>query len=184
MRSYAHLRFRDPMRNRPTAAPPLEEPEPDGPESADDADDADDARDGPGQPDLSGLPIAGITRRRVGFLVAALLSAWVVIAFARQVGDASSANVRVETLRAENVDLANRVAALEREYQLIQRQEWIEQQARGYGLGVTGEIPFTLAAPPSLPPDAPGSAAVRLGGTTDRPSPLEAWLSLLFGPSR
>ena len=48
----------------------------------------------------------------------------------------------------------------------------------------TEEIPFTVAAPPSLPPNAPGSAAVRLGGGTDRPSPLEAWLSLLFGPSR
>jgi cell division protein FtsB len=169
------------MPNRPPAPPPLDEPEPDGPESPHGPEDV---RDGPGQPDLSGLPIAGITRRRVGFLVAALLSAWVVIAFARQVGDASSAGVRVEAMRAENAELANRVAALEREYQLIQRQEWIEQQARGYGLGVTGEIPFTVAAAPSLPPDAPGSAAVRLGGATDRRSPLEAWLSLLFGPSR
>jgi cell division protein FtsB len=179
MRSYAQLRFVHLMRDRPPATPPPDEPEPDAPDSP-----SPDVRDGPGPPDLSGLPIAGITRRRIGFLVAALLSAWVVIAFARQVGDASSAGVRVEGMRAQNAELANRVAALEREYQLIQRQEWIEQQARGYGLGTTGEIPFTVAAPPSLPPDAPGSAAVRLGGATDRPSPLEAWLSLLFGPSR
>ena len=169
------------MPNRPPAPLPLDEPEPDDPESPDPREDF---RDGPGQPDLSGLPIAGITRRRVGFLVAALLSAWVVIAFARQVGDASSAGVRVDAMKAGNVELANRVAALEREYRLIQRQEWIEQQARGYGLGTNGEIPFTVAGPASLPPDAPGSAAVRLGGGTDRPSPLEAWLSLLFGPSR
>ena len=166
------------MRDRPPAPSPLDEPEPDDPGSP-----AHDVRDGPGQPDLSGLPIAGITRRRVGFLVAALLSAYVVIAFARQVSEASSAGARVEAMQAENVALQHRVAALEREYELIQRQEWIEQQARGYGLGTDGEIPFTLAAPPSLPPEAPGSAAVRLGGTTDRPSPLEAWLSLLFGPS-
>ena len=169
------------MPTRQPAPPHSDEPEPDEPDTADDRPEL---RDGPGQPDLSGLPIAGITRRRIGFLVAALLSAYIVIAFARQVSDASSAGVRVETMKAGNVEIENRIAALEREYQLIQRQEWIEQQARGYGLGVTGEIPFTLAAPPSLPPDAPGSAAVRLGGRTDRPSPLEAWLSLLFGPSR
>ena len=169
------------MPDRPPATAPLDEPEPDDPETLATRDIA---AEGPGLPDLSGLPIAGITRRRVGFLVAALLSAWVVIAFARQVGDASSAGVQVQAMEAQNAELENRVAALEREHQLIQRQEYIEQQARGYGLGNSGEIPFTLAAAPSLPPDAPGSAAVRLGGRTDRPSPLEAWLSLLFGPSR
>ncbi len=169
------------MRDRPPAPAPLVEPEPDDPESLPTHESA---PDGPGLPDLSGLPIAGITRRRVGFLIAALLSAWVVIAFARQVGDASSAGVQVQAMEAQNAELENRVAALEREHQLIQRQEYIEQQARGYGLGTPGEIPFTLAAPPSLPPDAPGSAAVRLGGRSERPSPLEAWLSLLFGPSR
>jgi cell division protein FtsB len=160
------------------APPAPEDPEPDEPEAYETP------PDGPGQPDLSGLPVAGITRRRVGFLVAALLSAWVVIAFARQVGDASSAGVRVEAMRAENEERAEDVAALEREYELIQRPDWIEQQARGYGLGHSGEIPFTIGSPPSLPPDAPGSAAVRLGSGTDRPTPLEAWLSLLFGPSR
>jgi len=139
---------------------------------------------GPGQPDLSALPIAGITRRRVGFLVSALVSAWIVIVFARQVGDASSAGVKVEALQSSNAELAGRVAALQREAALIQRQEWIVQQARGHGLGDSGEIPFALATAPALPPDAPGSAAVRLGGRTERVTPLEAWLSLIIGPSR
>jgi len=165
------------MQDRSPASPPSDASEPD--ES-----DPPEEPDGPGQPDLSALPIAGITRRRVGFLVGALVSAWIVIVFARQVGDASSAGVKVDTLRNENAELATRVAALGREAALIQRQEWIVQQARGHGLGDSGEIPFTLGNAPSLPPDAPGSAAVRLGGRTDRPTPLEAWLSLLFGPSR
>jgi hypothetical protein len=165
------------MRDDPAARPPRDDDEPDELDGRE-------LPDGPGQPDLSGLPIAGITRRRVGFLVGAIVSAWVVIVFARQVGEASSAGVRVEAMRDRNTELAGRVAALQREHELIQRQEWIEQQARGYGLGDTGEIPFALAAPPSLPPDAPGSASVRLGGRTERPSPIEAWLSLLFGPSR
>ena len=51
-------------------------------------------------------------------------------------------------------------------------------------LGDPHEVPFTLAqgAPP-LGPDAPGSAALRVGAPTSI-SPLERWLTLLFGPGR
>jgi len=166
------------MHDRPPAPPPPDQPEPDEPGSPEEP------SAGHGAPDLSALPIAGITRRRVGFLVAALVSAWIVIVFARQVGDASSAGVRADALRDANLELAGRVAALEREHELIQRQAWIVQQARGHGLGGPGEIPFALANAPTLPSDAPGSAAVRLGGRAEQATPLEAWLSLLFGPSR
>ena len=56
------------------------------------------------------------------------------------------------------------VAALERELDKIGDRRFILQQARGYGLGGAHEIPFSLAAgAPSLPPNAPGSASVRLG---------------------
>ncbi len=156
-------------------------------------DDVDDAADEfvdpdepspPALPDLSGLPVAGITRRRLGFLAGALVSAWIVIVFARQVGDASAATARVEQLREANAALASRLTALEQEAGLIQRQEWIEQQARGYELGAGGEIPFALGDAGPLPPDAPGSAAVRLGADHDAATPLESWLSLLFGPGR
>jgi len=45
---------------------------------------------------------------------------------------------------------------------VIQQPAFINQQARGYGLGGTHEIPFSLArGAPSLPPDDPGSAALR-----------------------
>jgi hypothetical protein len=83
------------------------------------------------------------------------------------------------------VALAGEVVALERELELIQRQEYFVQQARGYRLGAPNEIAFTLApdAPP-LAPDASGSAAARLGGDVDPVTPLESWLSLLFGPER
>jgi cell division protein FtsB len=137
------------------------------------------------RPDLAALPIIGISRRRLAFAVAALVTAWIVIAFARQVGDASAATTRLETLESSNAQLAGRVAALRREYELIQQPEWIAQQARGYRMGTDREVPFVIAdnAPP-LAADAPGSASVRLGATTDTPTPLETWLSLLFGPSR
>ena len=135
-------------------------------------------------PSLSSLPIAGLSRRRLAFLAAGLVTAWIVVAFARQVGEASAATTRLEGLEASNTRLAAQVSALQREYELIQRQAWIEQQARAYGLGGRRDVPFALAAgAPSLPPDAPGSAAVRLGAEPDRTTPLESWLTLLFGPS-
>ena len=49
---------------------------------------------GPGGPDLSALPIAGITQRRMAILLGVLLAAWIVLLFARQVGDASAASSR------------------------------------------------------------------------------------------
>ncbi len=136
-------------------------------------------------PDLAGLPIAGITRRRVAWLLAAAVSIWIVFVFARQVGDAGAAAGRAERLRIDNSALVSQVDGLQRELDLIQRQAFIEQQARAYGLGGKAERPFTLgpdAAP--LPADAPGSASVRLGAKSVPTSPLEVWLDLLFGPSR
>ena len=51
-----------------------------------------------------------------------------------------------------------------------------------FGLGARGEIPFALAAgAPALEPDAPGSAAVRLGAAPLDRSPLDVWLDVIFG---
>ena len=135
--------------------------------------------------DLLALPVAGITRRRLAFLAAAFVSAWIVIVFARQVGEASAATTRADGLRAANEQLEGEVDALARELDLIQRQEYFVQQARGYRLGQPEEIPFTLS--PDAPPlgaDAPGSAAVRLGAESEPATPLDSWLSLLFGPDQ
>jgi cell division protein FtsB len=134
-------------------------------------------------PDLSSLPIAGITRRRLAGLIGALLAVWIVVVFARQVGEAQAAASRAEQLATDNVAQSVEVAGLARELDQIQRQRYIEQQARGYGLGGAKEVPFTLAphAPP-LADDAPGSASVRLGAERSRVTPLERWLTLLFGP--
>jgi cell division protein FtsB len=135
-------------------------------------------------PDLAALPIAGITRRRVAILASAMLAAWIVIAFARQVGEASAATARADEIASSNAALRIEVAALERELDLIARQRYIEQQGRAYGLGGPREIAFALAkdAPPP-PDDAPGSAAVRIGARSERVAPLERWLTVLFGPS-
>jgi cell division protein FtsB len=134
--------------------------------------------------DLSALSIAGVTRRRVGWVAAGLLSVWIVVVFARQAGEAASASSRAEEIGRDNTALAAEVASLEHELQIIEQPAYVAQQARAYGVGSPQEIPFTLD--PSVPdpgPDAPGSAALRVGAHDDRPTPLESWLSLLFGPA-
>ena len=134
--------------------------------------------------DLSTLSIAGITKRRVGWVCAALISAWILVIFARQASEGAAAAARADQVARDNAALAAEVASLEHELQLIERPAYIAQQARGYDLGTDKEIPFTLD--PSVPtpgPDAPGSASTRVGAEEQHVTPLESWLSLLFGPA-
>lgn len=164
---------------RPTDSPPLDD---DAPEVAPDASPTTASR--LAAPDLTTLPIAGITGRRMAIALGVLLAVWIVLMFARQVGDAAAASSHADALVISNAQQASRVAALSRELQQIQRQQYIDQEARAYGLGKTREIAFTLDPnAPSLPPDAPGSASVRLGSEVDDGSPLDHWLTLLFGAS-
>jgi hypothetical protein len=155
------------------------------PPPTDDAFDETDPSAGPlpsGEPDLAALPIVGITRRRAAIVLGALLAAWVIILFARQVSEASAASGRAEAMVADNAARRQEIAGLERELQRIQQPRYVIQQARGYGLGGPKEIAFTLgASAPSLPPDAPGSGAVRVGARNGS-TPLDSWLTLLFGP--
>ena len=99
-----------------------------------------------GEPDLAALPIVGITRRRAAILLGALLAGWIIILFARQVSEASAATGRAETMVAENAARKSEIAGLERELQRIQQPRYVVQQARGYGLGGSKEIAFTLGA--------------------------------------
>lgn len=178
--SYPPRNVHDHRRALPPPASPEDDPEPGttAPQAAD-GDAA--AHDGV---DLSSLSIAGITRRRVGWVAATLMAAWIVIVFARQASEASEAAARADQIARDNTTLAAEVASLEQELRLIQRPEYIAQQARAYGIGSAAEIPFALD--PSVPapgPDAPGSAAHRLGAKPPPGSPLDTWLSLLFGPT-
>ena len=131
---------------------------------------------------LDGLGVVGITRRRVAWLLAAIVATWIVIVFARQVGEAQTAAATADAIAARNATLAANVTALQQELQTIQRTAFVEQQAAANGLGRPNERPFRLApgAAP-LPAAAPGSVEVRLGGVGRTQTPLESWLSLLFG---
>ncbi len=140
---------------------------------------------GPGAPvDLSGISVAGITRRRVGWASAALVAIWIVVVFARQVGDAQAATGHAEQLAQDNAALATEVEALQKELDLIVQPDYVAVEARGERFGSPKEIPFTLDPSVPAPVDgAPGSASVRLGSTSEHRTPLESWLSLLFGPA-
>lgn len=168
---------------RPTPTPPTEDPAEPGARGAARPDGPWDGALATALPDLSALPIAGITRRRLGIILSAVIAAWIVVVFARQVGEASAATSRADVIAQDNEALRLEVAGMRRELQLIQRQEYVVQQARAYRLGTVREVPFSLApdAPP-LADDAPGSAAVRVGSESERITPLERWLDLLFGP--
>ena len=135
--------------------------------------------------ELAGLSVAGLTRRRVVGIAASLLVAWIMFAFVQQVGEAAAITARADALRAANLELEFKVVAAQEELVRIQGSAYIEQQARGYRLGTSREIPFVLEAEaPPLGPDAPGSAGNRVGAEASSSSPLESWLSLLFGPIR
>ncbi len=96
--------------------------------------------------------------------------------------EAAAATARAEAMVEANAAKKAEIAGLEQELDRIQQPRFILQQARGYGLGGSREIPFTIAPGASpLPADAPGSAATRVGASTST-SPLDHWLTLLFGP--
>ena len=109
------------------------------------------------EPDLAALPIAGLSQRKVATILGALVAAWIIILFARQVGDASAASARADAMIADNASRKAQVAALDRELARIQQSRFVLLQARAHGLGGHNEIAFTLdpGAPP-LPADAPG----------------------------
>jgi len=137
-----------------------------------------------GAVDLTGLSIAGITRRRVGWVSAGLVAVWIVILFARQVGDAQAAAAQAAQLATDNTALADEVDALQKELDLIVKPQYVGLEARAHRFGNAREIPFSLDPSVPAPVDgSPGSTSARLGAQRDRQTPLESWLSLLFGPA-
>jgi hypothetical protein len=134
--------------------------------------------------DPAALPMA-ISPRRLAFVAGGLALALLLVAFGHQVSDAAAASDRAAQLQATNAALRSDLANLQGDIGRAGDPTYVAVEARAYGLGAKHEIPFTLAAgAPSLPPDAPGSAALRVGAEPATSSPLEDWLDLLFGSGR
>ena len=126
-----------------------------------------------------------ISRRRLAFVAGGLALTLLVVAFGHQVSDAAAASDRAAQLRATNAGLRSDLADLQSDLVRVGDDTYVGIAARQYQLGAKHEIPVVLAAgAPSLAPDAPGSAALRIGAEPAGRSTLDAWLDLLFGPRR
>ncbi|HXX59816.1 MAG TPA: hypothetical protein VEI48_00830 [Candidatus Sulfotelmatobacter sp.] len=128
---------------------------------------------------MSGPAMPGFTRRRVAFVLGAVLVAWVVLVFGRAVATASDAAHQVELLQAANATRAAQLAAGQRELLVIQTRAYLDLQARAEGQGTPAEHVFALqsGAPSPRPITPVGSPTQPLA-----PSPLDAWLELLRLP--
>ena len=135
---------------------------------------------GPPTPPLSAPPVPILTRRRVAFALGTVIVLWIVLVFARAVASQATASGRADGLRAENAARAERLAAGQRELQIVQSAAFVRLQARAYGLGEAGERIFTLQPGGPVP-----RAITPLGGPATGAAPptaLDAWLALFFGP--
>jgi cell division protein FtsB len=131
------------------------------------------------------MPAPVVSRRRLAALGVAVVVAWLALSLAGQVGEASSVSVRADDLRLANAQLALDVAVIQDAAKQVRDSRFVAFQARAFGLGGPGEIPFSLAPDaPKLGAHAPGSAVI--GRTADAAprSNVEAWLVALFGPDR
>ena len=127
-------------------------------------------------------PRVSIPSRRLALLVGGLVALWLVGVFARQVGEASSAADQADQMRARNAAMARDVASLEQELKLIKQPAFVSQMARGYLLGSSREIPFSVDPnAPALSANAPGSVGIKPDASARSVSPLESWLQALFG---
>jgi cell division protein FtsB len=117
----------------------------------------------------------------VAFVVGALVVLWIVLVFARAVAASSAAHARADALRAQNVALEERYVSEQRELAVLQGDAFVKLQARAYGMGTAGERIFSLQAGAPSPKPIPllGQAT---SDASPRAAPLDAWLTLLFGP--
>jgi hypothetical protein len=121
----------------------------------------------------------GPGRSYLGLVVLVVVAIWVVFMFGRALTQLNEATQRAAAVRTETGVLYDRLEEVQRELELVQTDAFLSLQARGYGMGESGERVFGLAPGAPAPP-----AIVPLGGTAtsaDGRTPLESWLRLLFG---
>ena len=119
----------------------------------------------------------GVPGTYLAWAIGVLVALFVALALGRVVLDAASASSRVEELRAMNAELRATVDALAAEKQLVTSPIFVQVAGRGRGYGEPTERTFGLL--PGGPP--PPRLISDDGPAADRPSPLDAWLTLLLG---
>ena len=92
-------------------------------------------------------------RRVAPFIVAIGLGVAVAALFSGPLGESSSTHRRALEEQAINDDLTSRIAAGEREIVLLGDRSFLDQLARGWGLGVERERGFALQVGAPPPPE-------------------------------
>lgn len=125
----------------------------------------------PRRPRVRGLPLLAL-------IAALVLTAWIVLSFARTLAAINDSAERAAALRAETAALEMRVAQGQAENELAQQPAFQRMLARSHGMGLPGERAFALEAGAPEPP-----AVVPLGGAegAGAVAPIDAWLALLIG---
>ena len=119
------------------------------------------------------------TRLGIGVVVAIVVALWFVLAFARTMTQLNDATARTAAVRADNAALTQRLAAAQAEADLLQSDAYLRFAARSFGMGGPGERAFGLAPGATLPASIVPLGAVPTANVAA--SPLDNWLSLLFG---
>ena len=87
-----------------------------------------------------------LSRRQVVTVAGMILAGLLTLSFVRQVGEATAASNCAAELRAANAALNAEVDRLELDLDHVQDMRFIRLEARAFGLGAKGELPFALAA--------------------------------------
>src|SRR6186713_2884633 len=119
------------------------------------------------------------TRLGIGVVVAIVVALWFVLAFARTMTQLNDATARTAAVRADNAALTQRLAAAQTEADLLQSDAYLRFAARSFGMGGAGERAFGLA--PGAPTPAPMVPLGQATAAVRQATPLDDWLSLLFG---
>jgi len=120
----------------------------------------------------------GAPGRYLGWLLALLVAVVVAVSLARVVLQAADASAQVDRLRESNAELRARVEALAAEKRIVTSPIFVGVAGRAHGYGDPNERAFGLL-PGGPPPPRLADETASVAG--DAGSPLDAWLTLLFG---
>ena len=127
---------------------------------------------------LDSVPLGGLTRRHVAWILGVVLAAMLVLAFARAIAASTAAMTQADALRQSNAELRAEVGRLRAEKELIGSPQFVRIAGRAYGYGRVDEQPFSLS--PGAPSPAPVGDGGGDGDGADA-SPLDAWIAMFVG---
>jgi hypothetical protein len=113
----------------------------------------------------------------LAWLLALLVAVFVAVSIGRVVVDAASAAQRVAQMREANAELKAQVDALSAEKQVVTSGVFVQVAGRGQGYGAANERAFGLLPGAARPTSLDPATSEDQG----RGSPLDAWLTALFG---